>query len=425
MPHVPPLPRHRRRTTISVGALLLLVAACISRAEAAANDYYRLLGVQRDAPADEIKKAYRRAARRLHPDGTAPDPEAFMELSKAFETLSDDNRRAAYDASGGQPQDAQRPHYRHHYYHHQHRGWDPRWGPSFFSDSASDWGAGSLLSNPLLLAIAGVVILNVAALVFIRRGHDSDDRTDDGSGKRRQPAGASATPRPKQASSSPQPEQDESLIRHPAASALRVSIAGEADAVAPWQSDLPALLPGNGSPVFIALLPALPENGDVRAHAAACRPALARLASAVKFASRSGPTAVRWVLSMKPGAGSKGAAAAALHSRADKVLRRLLASGAGPEDEASNRSRGGCISIFAVAANTSCCTCKAAVCPVSLPLSGSTSASTASGSVGVADTGDFTSALDAAQGWALSVEQGNVNLRDRTDLLYASLFEGQ
>jgi len=66
------------------------------------QDLYELLGVARDADADTIKKAYRRLARRLHPD-VNPDPatqEQFKEVSRAYEVLSDPQKRAAYDRGG-------------------------------------------------------------------------------------------------------------------------------------------------------------------------------------------------------------------------------------------------------------------------------------------------------------------------------------
>lgn len=66
------------------------------------QDLYELLGVNRDADADAVKKAYRRLARQYHPD-VNPDPEAqerFKEISRAYEVLSDPQKRAAYDRGG-------------------------------------------------------------------------------------------------------------------------------------------------------------------------------------------------------------------------------------------------------------------------------------------------------------------------------------
>lgn len=66
------------------------------------KDYYATLGVARDASADEIKRAYRKLARKFHPDvSKEPDAEArFKEVGEAYEVLKDPEKRAAYDQLG-------------------------------------------------------------------------------------------------------------------------------------------------------------------------------------------------------------------------------------------------------------------------------------------------------------------------------------
>jgi molecular chaperone DnaJ len=69
----------------------------------AKRDYYEVLGVERGAPADEIKKAYRKLAVKYHPDKNPGDKaaeEKFKELGEAYEALSDAQKRAAYDQYG-------------------------------------------------------------------------------------------------------------------------------------------------------------------------------------------------------------------------------------------------------------------------------------------------------------------------------------
>lgn len=69
----------------------------------AKRDYYEVLGVDRGASEEEIKKAYRQLARKYHPDVNKDDPKAeekFKEINEAHEVLSDPQKRAAYDRFG-------------------------------------------------------------------------------------------------------------------------------------------------------------------------------------------------------------------------------------------------------------------------------------------------------------------------------------
>jgi DnaJ-class molecular chaperone len=74
------------------------------------KDYYQVLGVAKDAPAKDIKSAYRKLARKLHPDANPDDPkgaeEKFKELQEAYEVLSDADKRRKYDALGSNWQQA-------------------------------------------------------------------------------------------------------------------------------------------------------------------------------------------------------------------------------------------------------------------------------------------------------------------------------
>jgi curved DNA-binding protein len=73
------------------------------------RDYYAVLGLERTATADDVKRAYRKLARKYHPDvNSEPDAEdRFKEVGEAYEVLKDPEKRAAYDALGPGWQDHQ------------------------------------------------------------------------------------------------------------------------------------------------------------------------------------------------------------------------------------------------------------------------------------------------------------------------------
>ena len=69
------------------------------------KDYYKTLGVKKNATADEIKKAYRKLARKHHPDvnqGDKAAEEKFKDINEANEVLSDEEKRAKYDSFGAE-----------------------------------------------------------------------------------------------------------------------------------------------------------------------------------------------------------------------------------------------------------------------------------------------------------------------------------
>lgn len=65
-----------------------------------AKDYYKLLGVEKNATADEIKKAFKKMAMQYHPDRPTGDEKKFKEINEAFQVLGDAEKRAKYDQFG-------------------------------------------------------------------------------------------------------------------------------------------------------------------------------------------------------------------------------------------------------------------------------------------------------------------------------------
>ena len=64
------------------------------------RDFYEVLGISKDASADEIKKAFRKLAVKHHPDKEGGDEAKFKEASEAYEVLKDTTKRQRYDQFG-------------------------------------------------------------------------------------------------------------------------------------------------------------------------------------------------------------------------------------------------------------------------------------------------------------------------------------
>ena len=61
------------------------------------TDYYQILGIDKKADQNEIKKAYRKLAIKYHPDKNPDGEERFKEIAEAYEVLSDENKRRQYE----------------------------------------------------------------------------------------------------------------------------------------------------------------------------------------------------------------------------------------------------------------------------------------------------------------------------------------
>ena len=65
-----------------------------------AKDYYNVLGIDKKATKDDIKKAFRKLAHKYHPDKGGTDEQKFKEITEAYSILSDERKRREYDAYG-------------------------------------------------------------------------------------------------------------------------------------------------------------------------------------------------------------------------------------------------------------------------------------------------------------------------------------
>jgi hypothetical protein len=91
----------------SISLALLLFHGAITLLAAQQKDFYKVLGIRRDAGLEDIKRAYRELARKHHPDKNkdAQAPKRFVEIQRAHEVLTDPQKRKIFDQTGQDPDD--------------------------------------------------------------------------------------------------------------------------------------------------------------------------------------------------------------------------------------------------------------------------------------------------------------------------------
>ncbi|CAM9920572.1 unnamed protein product [Discosporangium mesarthrocarpum] len=98
------LPRLLKVVAFFLVVFLVREGNCGQRGDSAAEDYYKVLGISKDATDKDITRAYRKQALKWHPDKNRDDPkkaeERFKSVSEAYEVLSDQNKRQMYDMYG-------------------------------------------------------------------------------------------------------------------------------------------------------------------------------------------------------------------------------------------------------------------------------------------------------------------------------------